>query len=147
MNYFFDIDPRKGIPHTLEALKTYVKKKDIIFCGALDYKPDQTSDATASEVAKAYKTIFINLTNVEGLFDKNPLKYKSAKLIKNISWKDFDKMASKQKFKPGQHFALDQKASKTILKNKIKTYILGEDPKQIKNVLEEKCFIGSLIAN
>jgi uridylate kinase len=146
MNYFFNIDPKEGIPHTLKSLKKYVKTKDIIFCGALDYKPNQTSDATASEISREYNTIFINLTNVEGLFDKNPFKYKRAKLIKRISWKDFDKMASIQKFRPGQHFALDQKASKIILKNKIKTYIIGKDTKQLKNILSKKEFLGSLIS-
>ena len=145
MNYFFNINPEKGVPHKLKKLKKYLKKQDIIFCGALEYKPEQTSDSTAAEIAKQFKAVFINLTNVNGLYNKNPLKNKDAKFIPEISWKEFNKMANKIKFKPGQHFVLDQTASKIILKNKIKTHILGGDPKQLDNLLNNKKFKGTTI--
>jgi uridylate kinase len=86
------------------------------------------------------------LTNVAGLYNKNPKKYKSAKFIPEISWKEFDKLANKLKFKPGQHFVLDQTASKVIMKNKITTYIIGEDLKQLDNLLNNKKFIGTKIS-
>ena len=35
MNYFFGIDPEMGIPDTMKKVKDYIKKLDIIFCGAL----------------------------------------------------------------------------------------------------------------
>ena len=145
MNYFFNINPEKGIPHTTKSLRRYIKNQDIIFCGALEYKPDQTSDSTSAEIAKKFKTIFINLTNVSGLYNKNPAKFKDAKFISEISWKDFDKMANKMKFQPGQHFVLDQTASKIILKNKIITYILGEKMEHLDNLLNNKKFRGTVI--
>lgn len=147
MSYFFNNDQEKGIPHTMKILKKYIKKQDVIFCGALEYKPHQTSDSTAAEIAKNFKTFFINLTNVQGLHDKNPLEYKNARFIPKISWNDFDKMANKTKFKPGQHFVLDQTASKIILKNKIKTYILGKQLKEFDNLLNNKKFKGTIIEN
>jgi uridylate kinase len=145
MNYFFKINPEHGIPHTIKILKKYIKKQDIVFCGALEYKPNQTSDSTAAGIAKYFKTKFINLTNVRGLYDKNPAKYKNAKFIKEISWKEFDKMANKSKFQPGQHFVLDQTASGVILRNKIPTYIIGKDLKQFDNLLKNKKFKGTKI--
>jgi uridylate kinase len=146
MNYFFNNDPEYGIPHKIRILQKYIKKQDIVFCGALEYKPSQTSDSTAAEIAKKFKTIFINLTNVSGLYDKNPKKFKNAKLISKISWKEFDKMANKSKFKPGQHFVLDQTASKIILNNKIITYIIGKNLKQLDNLLRNKKFKGTIIS-
>lgn len=146
MNYFFNQDSEKGILHTMKELVKYVKKQNVTFCGALEYKPNQTSDSTSAEIAEYFKTIFINLTNVSGLHDKNPKKYKNAKFISKISWKDFDKMASKSKFKPGQHFVLDQTASKIILKNKITTYILGKNSQHLDNFLSGKKFRGSVIS-
>ena len=86
------------------------------------------------------------MTDVFGLHDKNPLKYKDAKFIPKITWEDFDKMANKTKFKPGQHFVLDQTASKIILKNKIKTYILGKNLKNLDNLLNNREFKGSVIS-
>jgi len=145
MNYFFNINPEYGIPHTIKILKKYIKKQDIVFCGALEYKPDQTSDSTAANIAKYFKTIFINLTNVQGLYNKNPKQFKNAKFISKISWKEFDKMTNKSKFQPGQHFVLDQTASGVILRNKIPTYIIGKDMKQLDNLLHNKKFKGTII--
>ena len=147
MSYFFGINQRYGIAHTMRKLKQYIKKQDIVFCGALEYKPDQTSDSTSAQVAKKLKTSFINLTNVAGLYDKNPLENKDAKRISKISWNDFDILVNKLKFKPGQHFVLDQKASKIIKENKIITYILGEDVRELDNLLKNKKFKGTTIGD
>ncbi|MDD5012351.1 MAG: UMP kinase [Candidatus Nanoarchaeia archaeon] len=147
MSYFFKQDQERGIPHKMEELKKYAKKFDVVFCGALEYKPHQTSDSTSAQIAKEFKTIFINLTDVAGLHDKNPKKHKDAKFIPRISWKDFHKMATKEKFKPGQHFVLDQTASTIIMKEKITTYILGKDMKQLNALLEHKKFKGTIIGD
>ena len=147
MSYFFNIDPEHGIPHTMRILKKYINKQDVVFCGALEYKPNQTSDSTAAEIARKLKTDFINLTDVSGLHDKNPKEFKDARFIPKISWSDFDKMVSKIKFKPGQHFVLDQSASKRIMKNKITTYILGKDMNQLDNLLNNKKFKGTIIGD
>lgn len=176
MNYFFNFEPEHGIPHTMKVLKTYIKKQDVVFCGALEYKPNQTSDSTAAQIAKKFKADFINLTNVPGLYDKDPKKCeksrlqsrckekspfrasrkvreenkgcpRNAKFISKISWKEFHKMANKTKFKPGQHFVLDQTAAKIIMENKIPTYIIGKNLKQLNNLLKNKKFKGTTIQN
>lgn len=146
MSYFFNKNPEIGIPHTLETLEKYLQKEDIIFCGALEYKPNQTSDSTAAQIAMHFKADFVNLTNVQGLHDKNPFEHKDAKFIPKITWKDFYKMATKKKFSPGQHFVLDQTAAKIIMKHRIKTYILGKSFKDLENFLQKKKFKGSEIA-
>lgn len=145
MSYFFNQNPEKGIPMKMEDIKKYLKKQDIVFCGALEYKPHQTSDSTASEIAKKFKTAFINLTDIKGLYNKNPKKFKSAKFIPEISWRKFYEMANKKRFTPGQHFILDQSASKIVLKNKIPTYVLGKDLKQLDNLLNDRKFTGTRI--
>lgn len=145
MSYFFNKDPEFGIPHTMETLNKYVEKHDVVFCGALEYKPRQTSDSTAAQIAAHFGTIFINLTNVAGLYNKNPLEHKDAKLILRISWKEFCRMANKNKYEPGQHFVLDQTAAEIIMKARIPTYILGKDLKQLEAVLRDKNFKGTLI--
>lgn len=144
LSYFFGEDPSYGIPKKMKTLKKYLKKREVVFCGALEYKPNQTSDSTSAFIAKEFNSVFINLSDVLGLYDKNPLKYKSAKFIPKISWTNFDRMAQKIKFKPGQHFILDQTASKIIKENKISTYLL-KDPKEISKVLTGKNYKGSLI--
>jgi uridylate kinase len=147
MNYFFNVNPERGIPHTMKLLKKYLKKEDVIFCGALEYRPNQTSDSTAAEIASALKCPFVNLTDVPGLHNKNPKEYKDAKLIPKISWENFNRLVDKIKFKPGQHFVLDQSAAKIIMKNRITTYILGKEMNEFNNLLKNKKFKGTTIGD
>ncbi|VVB82271.1 Uridylate kinase [uncultured archaeon] len=147
MSYFFKQNQERGIPHKMRELRRYAKKFDVVFCGALEYKPHQTSDSTAAEIAKTFGCSFINLTDVPGLYNKNPKEHKDAKFIPEIPLQDFYEMVNKLKFKPGQHFVLDQTAAKIILENKITTYILGEDMKQLDNLLNNKKFKGTTIGN
>ena len=145
MSYFFRQDQKRGIPSKMREVKKYIKKFDIVFCGALEYSPHQTSDSTAAQIAEIFKCKFINLTNVKGLYDRNPKKFKNAKFISEISWEKFDKIANKIQFQPGQHFVLDQTASKIIKKGKIPTYIIGENMNQLDNLLNQKNFTGTTI--
>lgn len=146
LTYFFREDANEGIPHDMKQIKGLLRKNDYVFCGALRYAKNQTSDSTSAKLAKYFKTQFINLTNVKGLYDKNPKKFRSAKFIPEISHKEFLKMAKAIEFKPGQHFALDQTAAKVIKKYNITTYIVGEDMKQLDNLLNHKHFIGTRIS-
>lgn len=146
LSYFFGYNQEKGIPHTMKEVERYVKNNSVVFCGALEYKPNQTSDSTSAEIAKKFHSAFINLTDVSGLHDKNPKEHPDAKFIPKISWNNFDKMINKVKFKPGQHFVLDQTASKIIKKYQIPTYILGKDMQQLDNLLNGKKFKGTIIS-
>jgi len=147
MNYFFDINPEQGIPQRTRTVKKYIRTQAVIFCGALEYRPNQTSDSTAAWLAKRFKTHLINITNIKGLYDSNPLENKNAKFISEISWKEFNKMANKSKYTPGQHFVLDQTAARIILEHKIPTYIVGKSSKEINNILNNKKFTGTIIKN
>ncbi|MEA3414383.1 MAG: UMP kinase [Nanoarchaeota archaeon] len=144
VSYFFGYNPEWGIPHNIKTLKKYLKKRNFVICGALKYKPNQTSDSTAAEIARKLKGEFVNVTNIKGLYDKNPKMFKNAKYIPKITWKKFNKLAQKIKFKPGQHFVLDQTASKIIMENKIKTLII-KDVKELDNFLKNKKFVGTVI--
>ncbi|MEK6918085.1 MAG: UMP kinase [Nanoarchaeota archaeon] len=145
MSLFFGQDPEKEIPKKFNEVKELIKKQDVVFCGGLELKPHQTTDTNAADLAIAFKVPFINLTNVQGLYDKNPRKNKDAKFIPQISWKEFHKIANSIKFKPGQHFVLDQEASEIIMKHKITTYILGKNAKNLENFLKRKSFKGTVI--
>ena len=145
MNYFFGRDSESGIPHSEKDIKRILSKSDFVFCGALTYRTGATTDAQAAEIASFFKSPFINLTDVPGLYNKNPKKHRDAKFIGSIGWKEFHKMANATKFEPGQHFVLDQKASEIIMKKKIPTYILGKDMKQLENLLHGRKFKGTAI--
>ena len=145
MTYFFGKDANQGIPHDMKTVRNLLAKHDIVFCGALRYETKQTSDSTAAKLARLFRSDFINLTNINGLYDKNPKTNKKAVFIPEISHKEFLAMANKLTFHPGQHFVLDQTAAKIINKYKITTYIIGEDMKNLDKLLAKKHFVGTII--
>jgi uridylate kinase len=145
MTYFFGRDANQGIPHDMRTVRNLLAKHDVVFCGALRYETKQTSDSTAAKLAKLFNCDFINLTNIKGLYDKNPKTSKTAKFIPEISHRDFLKIANKLTFHPGQHFVLDQTAAKIINKYKIRTFIIGDNMKNLDKVLTHKHFIGTII--
>ncbi len=147
MTYLFGKDANEGIPHDMIQVSNLLKKNNIVFCGALRYAEKQTSDSTAAKLANFFSAEFINLTNVSGLYTSNPLTHKDAKFIPNISWHDFYKRANKIRFKPGQHFVLDQDAAEIIKQYKIKTHILGKNLQNLDSLLSGKKFRGTIIEN
>jgi len=133
------------IPDSMIDVKKKLKREKIVVCGALGYREDMTTDGNAAELARYLGSeLFINITNVKGLYDRYPRK-RGAKLIKQIDFNDFYKIAKKIKFKAGQHFVLDQAAAEIIKENKIMTVIVGDSLKNLESLLKGKRFIGTVI--
>ena len=133
------------VPDSMRELKKLLGRKNLVVCSSLGYKAGMTSDGTAADVARNIKAdMLINMTNVKGLYDKDPRKNKNAKFISRINFNDFLKIVMKIKYKPGQHFVLDQTAAEIITKYKIKTVIL-KGVNNLEGFLREKKFIGTVI--
>lgn len=131
------------IPTTLEQVKELLQTHKIVICGGLS--SGQTSDGTTATIADYLDAKeMINITNVKGLYDKDPRKFKNAKFIPSISHKNFYQMISKLKKEPGQHFVLDTLAAEIAMKAKIKVVIL-QGMKNLKGCITKKKFIGTII--
>ena len=136
----------EDVPLSMKKVKNLLRGNRVVFCGALRYRKDNTSDGTAAKLAGYLKCPFINLTNVRGLYSSNPKANRKAKFISKIGWDDFYGMIRDVKFEAGQHFVLDQSAAKVIRKKKIVTYIVGSLG-AIDDILRGKKFIGTVICN
>lgn len=147
MQMFTRNEANDVLPMNMKQVRSALSKNEVVICGALRFEPNSTSDSTAAKLANYLRTDFINLTNVLGLYDKDPKKFKDAKFIHSTSWKNLEKKAHEIKYQPGQNFIIDQKASTLIRKHKIKTFLLGSDLKNLENVLKGKKFKGTLIYN
>lgn len=145
MTYLFGKEANEGIPMNMKHVRSLLKRNKVVFCGALRYALGETSDATAAKLAHYLKAEFINITDVSGLYDKNPKEHRNARLIPEISWEAFLKKANAIKFHAGQHFILDQKAAFIIKKNRISTYIIGSDLKNLEKFLGGGRFAGTKI--
>lgn len=128
------VNPSKGI-------KT---RKDIAI-GA-GWKPGWSTDYCSVIFAKnmGIKTI-INLTNIDYVFDKDPRKFKNAKPLLLVSWKDFRKIIG-SKWSPGLSVPFDPRASKLAEILKIKVAIInGKHLDRLENFLNGKDFVGTVI--
>ena len=115
------LDANKIIPDSLEEVVRLVRKHKIVVCGGL--KPGRTSDGTTAEIAARLNAHFlVNVTNVKGLYDKDPQKFKNAKFIPEISHEEFAKILAK-----------------------IKVGIV-KDMREFENYLAGKKFVGTVIS-
>ncbi|MEM7816807.1 MAG: UMP kinase [Candidatus Aenigmatarchaeota archaeon] len=100
--------------------------------------PGRSTDANATIAAKAMRAdMLIKVTNVDGIYDKDPNRFKDARKIDRISFNELMKFSKRGK--PGSYGILDNLAIETIVKNKIRTFVIsGENPKNIIKVINGK---------
>ena len=133
------------IPRTLKEIEHLLKRHDIVFCGSLRYEDNNTSDGTAAEIARHFGARFINMTNVKGLYTKDPRKHRDAKFIPQISFDAFHRIVHRMEYVPGQHFVLDQHAAAIIKDAKITTFIIDKNVENLRALLKGKSFLGTVI--
>jgi uridylate kinase len=72
--------------------------KKIIIGGG--YKPGWSTDYVATLIAQEYEIKkIINLSNIEYVYNKDPKKFKNAKKIEEINWKDFREIQNLHKMR------------------------------------------------
>ncbi len=123
-----------------------VKTKKSIIIAAGD-KPGRSTDDDAVKLASVYgaKTL-MNLSNISYVYDKDPNKYKNAKKIKRISWKDFRKNIVGNVWDPGKNAPFDPIASRRAEQLGLCVEILkGTDLKQVDRALFGKSFEGTIV--
>ena len=122
--------------------KIKTSEKIIVASG---WMPGRSSDDDAVRLAINFKADkVVNLTNVDYVYDKDPKKYKDAKKIRNILWKDFRKITG-SKWNPGLNMPFDPIASKMAEKLKMEVFLVGKNLKNLENAIIGKKFNGTVI--
>ncbi|BDC35907.1 MAG: UMP kinase [Candidatus Methanoliparum thermophilum] len=111
--------------------KNFSTFKDIVVMGGTE--PGHTTDAVGAILAEYVSAdMFINATSVDGVYDKDPNRYKDAKKIDSLTTNDLMRIIGEAKMDAGLNMILDILAIKVIERSNIKTYIIdGRDPKNI----------------
>jgi uridylate kinase len=124
--------------------KTITHGKSVTVAGG--WKPGRSSDGAAVRLAELYKAhVVINLTNIDYVYDKDPRKYKDAKKIESMSWKELKKIVG-GKWIPGANVPFDPTAASLAEKLKLKVIIAnGKNLKNLENILNGKEFVGTEI--
>ncbi len=128
----------------------YNPTEEINFSGrilvAAGWKPGFSTDNDAVLLAEKFnaKTV-VNLSNIEKVYTDDPRKNPDAKPIDQISWNDFRKMVGDE-WTPGKNCPFDPIASKKASECNMKVICAsGKNIENIKNILDEKDFIGTQI--
>lgn len=124
-----------------------VKTKKNIIIGA-GWKPGCSSDmdAVLMAITTGADTV-INLSNIDYLYDKDPNKFKDAKPIKSICWKEYLDIIG-EKWVSSGNYPFDPVSSKKAMKHGITVIIAhGEDTENIRRMLHNAPFKGTVISN
>jgi uridylate kinase len=126
------------------TIKIDFKEKILVAAG---WKPGFSTDFDAVLLAKQFNVKkIINLSNIEYVYTKDPRKYKRAKKIEKISWKDFRKIVG-DKWNPGLNAPFDPIASKECEKSGITVYIAdGKNLENLDRIITGRDFIGTTIS-
>ncbi len=133
----------KEIPKTTDQAKKMVDS--IVVMGGTN--PGHSTDMVGAELA--YKTNaakYIIATNVDGIYTKDPNKFKDAEKISEIKIEDLVEKYGIDWKSAGKNIVIDGPALKLINKHRIRTFVLnGNNLDEIKNVLSNKKFNGTKI--
>jgi uridylate kinase len=122
-------------PTTLQEVRHAVDDGLIVVAGGLH--PGQSTNGTAALIAEKVKAEqFLNATDVDGVYDMDPNKYKKAKKFKRIEMKNLKNMLVHEDSVAGGYDLMDIVALKIIERSKIKTRILKADTKIIEKAIK-----------
>lgn len=112
---------------------------------AAGWKPGCSTDFDAVKIAKDYGVkILINMSNITQVYDKDPKKYKNAKPLHKINWREFKKIVG-DKWSPGINLPFDPKATIEAEKLKLLVYVIGKDFANFEKILKGQNFFGTII--
>ncbi len=129
----------KAYPHPPTSLQEAIHAADsglIVIAGGL--YPGQSTNGTAALIAESVgASEFLNATDVDGVYDKDPNKFKEAKRLDSIPIEDLKKMLMQEESVAGGYDLMDIVALKVIERSKIKTRILSVDIQAIEGAIKD----------
>jgi uridylate kinase len=123
------------VPRDLQEVSIAVESNKVVVTGGLH--PGQSTNATSALIAERIKaSMFINATDVDGIYTADPRINRDAKLIKRISVKELLMMLMNEKFNAGTYELMDIVALKVIERSKIPTRVIKASVENIRLVID-----------
>jgi uridylate kinase len=108
----------------------------------------QTTDAVAALAAELLGGKFINLSNVDGIYDSDPRVDSDAVLFEKLSFNDLNFLLREKELVPGQNLFLDKQAASILTRSKIPSaFLSGEHLGDLENYLLGNSFRGTIVDN
>lgn len=140
------------VPKSIEELSIAQLFKKIIVMGGL--QPGQSTTSVTIEVAEYINAKdLIILTDVDGIYDKDPRKFEDAKLFKKLTYKElqelFLNLSGDNQAAAGEYRMFDAVSLQILKRSKIKALITsGKNLSEFKKIWNgERDIIGTIISN
>ena len=127
------------VPHNFQEALEYSSSGKIVVMGGTE--PAHSTDAVAAILAEYVKAdLLVNLTSVDGMYNKDPNKFSDAELINEITASDMMEFIKGKDVKAGTYEFFDMTAIQMIKRSSLETVICNSDnPKNlIKAINGEK---------
>ncbi len=128
-----------------DAVKISKKAKVIVMGGTI---PGITTDTDAALLAEALHAIrLINLSNVDAIYDSDPMQNPNAKKFNTLSYDGLITLAVEgDRRRAGTNFIFDILACKLIARSRIEThFVSGQNPLDINAAIEGKQHGGTVV--
>jgi uridylate kinase len=137
-------EANRTIPESIYEAASVFGKRIIVMGGT---EPGHSTDAVAALLADWVKAdLFINASNVDFVYDKNPKNNPDAKPLTEIRVDDLIKLLDAEGFNAGEYPLLDMTSLKVIKRASIKTMVLdGKDLDNMKAAAEGRPFKGTTV--
>jgi len=133
----------KYIPQTIDEAKN-IKKQIVVMGGTT---PGHSTDMVGAELAeKISASKYIIATNVDGIYDKDPNKFKDAVQLKEISIKQLIQKYGTNWDAAGQNIVIDGPTLEIIERANLPTFVLnGKKLDELKKAITNQSFNGTII--
>ena len=132
------------VPHSLREVVESMKGNRTVVLGGLH--PGQSTNAVGtlvSEKLKAQK--FLNATDVDGVYTKDPRKFEDAKRLDTVTTHELSRIMSSESMAAGAYDLMDPVALKLIERSQIHTWIIKCEAKIIESALLDRKIVGTEI--
>ncbi len=121
------------------------REKYVVMGGTI---PGITTDGDAALLAeRLHASHLINLSTIDGIYDKDPRKHPDAKKYDKLSFEELVSLASRMDArKAGQHFVFDLFACTIVRRSRIETHFVnGNNLENVKKAINQEEHSGTVV--
>jgi uridylate kinase len=135
----------ENLSQLVDLMTLHVSKEErVTVCGG--FHPGQSTNAVAALIAeKTRAQKFVNATDVQGVYDKDPNQFSDANFLNTIFPSELSKILGRGSKQAGAYDLMDPVALQIIERSKIPTIILQCKPTIIARVLKGKRVRGTSV--
>ncbi|WP_457620610.1 UMP kinase [Methanopyrus sp.] len=111
-----------NVPGSPVEAARMVRRDGVAVCGGTH--PGHTTDAVAAMVAELLEGPLVIVTNVDGVYDKDPSE-PGARKLRELKPEDLEELAVRADLRAGGSFVVDPLAAKVISRGRIVTHVVS----------------------